>query len=337
VKRRLPPVQLLYAFEAVAQTLSFTRAAEELCVTQAAISQQIKALETHLGVPLFTRGRKPTLTPAGELFLPAVRDGLQRIADAADQIHALSGTRALRVRVSPFLWARWLSPRLRNFSQHHPGIQVRIHHFYQSLSPATFAREEIDVALVWGDGSWQGLVSKPLFNLDLSPMCSPRMLAGAAELDGPVDLRRCTLLRSAYDWWNDWVRETRTALELEEAPFIYDFDELIQAAIDGHGVALLPIRLVEQHMADGRLVRVSDFSIHTKDAYHVVSSAEGMRRLPVMSFWDWLLAEALADRSRINQRRPRGWRRHPSEAQDRAGTLDDNAGARVTATRLEGS
>jgi LysR family transcriptional regulator, glycine cleavage system transcriptional activator len=300
VKRRLPPVQLLYAFEAVAEALSFTRAAEELRLTQAAISQQIKALEARLGVALFTRGRKPALTPAGELFLPAVREGLQRIADAADQLHALSDPRALRVRVSSFLWARWLSPRLRSFNQFHPGIQVRVHHFYQSLSPAAFAREEIDVAVVWGDGSWHGLVSKPLFNLDLSPMCSPRLLGGAKALDGPVDLRRYTLLRSFYDWWNDWVRETHTVLELEEAPFIFDFNDLIQAAIDGHGVALLPVNLVDQHVADGRLVRVSDLTIHTKDAYHIVSSPEGMQRLPVMSFWDWLLAESLADRSRAN-------------------------------------
>jgi LysR family glycine cleavage system transcriptional activator len=298
-------VQLLYAFEAVAQTLSFTRAAEELCVTQAAISQQIKALETHLGVTLFIRGRKPALTPAGELFLPAVREGLERIADAADQLYALSGTRALlQVRVSQFIWSRWLSPHLEGFSQCHPGIQIRAHHFYQSLSPETFAREEIDVAVVWGDGSWPGLISKPLFNLDVSPMCSPKLLAGETKLDGPIDLRRYTLLRSLYDWWNDWARETRTTLELEGAPYIHDFDELIKAAIDGHGVALLPVSLVETSIADGRLVRVSDFTIYTKDAYHVVSSAERMRCPPVVSFRDWMLAESHAERSPINQRSP---------------------------------
>lgn len=298
---RSPSLNFLRTFEAVARNRSFTQAAEELCITQAAVSQQVRLLEKSLGAELFNRAhRRPTLTHAGEILLPAVSSALQQVASATEEIHALHANREVRLNLSRFFLAHWLEARLDGFVKAHPELDLAIRHFYQSLTPEAFARDEVDLAVIWGRGSWPGLVSALLFHLDLTPVCSPSIL----RAPGPAamqDLRRYTLLRSYHDWWSDWAQHTRLDLNHQASEYIADYDELVQAALDGRGVALVAVSLgIAQYLHSGHLIKVSDITIPTQEGYHVVGPAEAMRRPAVSSFRDWLVASALSERNKLD-------------------------------------
>ncbi|MGE0119034.1 MAG: LysR substrate-binding domain-containing protein [Dongiaceae bacterium] len=301
------PLHLIRAFEAVARNRSFTRAAEELCITQAAVSQQIKLLEESIGVDLFDRAsRKIALTRSGEILLPAVRNALHSLSDATAQIKALQSNRQISIKVSPFLLRHWLGSRLHRFESAHPAVDVRVRHFYQSLSPEAFARDGVDLVVAWGEGSWPGLISEMLFRLELTLVCSPSVLRPSAESSEPVNLGQYTLLRSFYDWWDDWSKATGTKLDLQSQRYVYDTNQLIEAALDGHGIALVPVSLgVAEHLASGRLVRASDVTIETNEAYYVVSSGEALRRPGVTHFREWLLEESMLERSKYAGRSSR--------------------------------
>lgn len=295
-----PPHHLhfLRAFEAVARNRSFTRAAEELCISQAAVSQQIKSLEHSLGTDLIIRAnRRLILTRAGEILLPAVQSAIHRISDALDEVRALKMNPQIRMKVSQFLLTHWLEPRLHDFARLHPNIDLRVSHFYQSLNAEAFARDEVDLVLCWGEAPWPGLTSDMLFTLELTPVCSPAILQ-AKQTEVVTDFSNYTLLRSYYDWWADWAKATGASIDLDGGQYIYDSDALIQAALDGIGVALVPLSLgTVEHLRSGRLVRMSNFSIETKEAYHVVSSTEALRRTWVASFREWLLSECAIEDS----------------------------------------
>jgi LysR family transcriptional regulator, glycine cleavage system transcriptional activator len=163
--RRLPPLNSLRAFEAGARHLSFTRAADELHVTQAAVSHQVKALEDHLGVRLFRRlTRRLALTEEGRALLPAVSEAFDRIAEAAERIGRDAGrSRTLTVSVTPSFGARWLVHRLGRFWREHPGIELRLHH---SIQLVDFDRDDVDMAVRWGRGGWSGLAAEFLIDID---------------------------------------------------------------------------------------------------------------------------------------------------------------------------
>src|SRR5712691_3213397 len=190
--RRLPPLNALKAFEAAARHESFTRAAEELCVTQGAVSHQVKALEAELGLKLFNRERQRlVITQAGRAYLAVVRDAFDRIADGTERLLQRQSGGALAVSTSPNFAAKWLVHRLGRFSEVHPDIDLRVS---GSAHHVDFAREDIDLAVRHGDGTAPGLHVTRLCAEELFPVCSPKLLNGRNPLRRPSDLSRFPLL-----------------------------------------------------------------------------------------------------------------------------------------------
>ena len=190
--RRLPPLNALKAFEAAARHESFTRAAEELCVTQGAVSHQVKALEGHLGIKLFNRERqKLVITEAGRAYLEIIRDALDRIAAGTERLLQRQSAGVLTVTTSPNFASKWLVHRLARFAEAHPGIDLRIS---ASLHHVDFAREDVDLAIRHGDGQASGLHVTRLCAEELIVVCSPKLLAGKNAIRKPSDLSRHPLL-----------------------------------------------------------------------------------------------------------------------------------------------
>ena len=191
--RHIPGLQSLKAFDASARHLNFTRAAAELNVTPAAVSHQIKELEEAIGVPLFQRtSRHMQLTRQGQVLKPAIADALEGITRALQKLRQVENPTQVRVTVSPSLAAKWLVPRLDRFLESVPGADVRID---VSSEPLDFDREDIDVAIRFGDGNYPGLVVEKLFHDTLFPVCSPELLKGGKKLREPKDLLQFTLIR----------------------------------------------------------------------------------------------------------------------------------------------
>src|SRR4029079_10915940 len=189
--RRLPPLNALKAFEAAARHQSFTRAAEELCVTQGAVSHQVKALEAELGLKLFSRQRPRLLiTDSGRSYLGIVRDALDRIANGTEQLLRRQKSGVLTVSTSPNFAAKWLVHRRRRFAQAPPAIELRVS---ASLHHVDFAREDIDLAVRHGDGRETGLHVVRLFAEDLFPGCSRKLLGGRGARPPPADLGHAEL------------------------------------------------------------------------------------------------------------------------------------------------
>lgn len=295
MSQRLPPLNLLRGFEAAARHLSFTRAAEELNVTQAAVSHQIKLLEEHLGMPLFQRMiRKLRLTDEGQTLLPVVQDAFARIADTLATLRADEGKHTLTVGLEPSFGANWVSPRLGRFWAQHPGVDLRLHH---SRHRVDFAREELDLAVRWGRDDWPNLSAERLMGLAFTPVCSPALLEGAQPLRTPADLARHTLLHDCdYDGWRQWLTTAGDQeIKAESGIVIDDTNVLTQAAIDGQGIALCGLALVTNHLAAGRLVRPFAHCIDTGLAYYVICPPAARQRPLVRDFIDWLHAQAAVD------------------------------------------
>src|SRR5690606_8238125 len=190
--KRLPPLNALRAFEAVARHLSMKLAAEELHVTPAAVSHQIKGLERHLGVTLFRRlNRALLLTDEGQLCLPGVREGFERLAGAMDPLRARERRSVLVASVAPSFATRWLVPRLDRLAAAHPELELRM---TAEMALADFRRDDVDVGIRFGAGEYPGLRSVKLFGDTVVPMCSPGLTSGRNALRRPADLLRHTLL-----------------------------------------------------------------------------------------------------------------------------------------------
>src|ERR1700719_4692042 len=200
--RQLPPLNALRAFEAAARNESFTRAAEELCVTQGAVSHQVKALEATLGVKLFNRERQRlVITEAGREYLAVVRDALDRIAVGTERLvqHQTSGV--LTVSTSPDFAAKWLVHRLGRFAEAHPDIDLSVS---ATMHHVDFAREEVDMAVRHGDGNWPGLDNVQLSSEQLFAVCSPKLLSGRRRLGKPADILKFPLIH--LDSRTDWTK-----------------------------------------------------------------------------------------------------------------------------------
>src|SRR5262245_16218263 len=184
--RRLPQLNALKAFEAAARHVSFTRAAEELCVTQGAVSHQVKALEDELGLKLFNRERQRlVITDAGREYLAVVRDALDRIAMGTERLVQRQSSGALTVSTSPDFAAKWLVHRLGRFAEAHSGIDLRVS---ATMHHVDFAREDVDLAVRHGDGNWAGLDVVRLCSEELFPVCSPKLLSGRSRIHTASDL-----------------------------------------------------------------------------------------------------------------------------------------------------
>ena len=298
--RRLPPLNALRAFEAAARHLSFTRAAEELNVTQAAISHQVKALEERLGVRLFRRlNRALLLSEAGQGYLPPVRDALDAIAEATERLVARDGSGALTVSINPSVAAMWLVPRLMRFRAAHPEIDVRIS---ADDRLADFARDDVDLAIRYGRGVYPGLHVVRLMTEDVFPVCSPALLGGPNPLRRPEDLRHLTLLHDdpidvasgeAMADWRMWLLAARVeGVDPVRGPAFSHSNLLLQAAIDGQGVALGRTLLVAAEIAAGRLVKPFELSLPASFAYYIVCPEATAERPKIVAFRAWLIEEA---------------------------------------------
>lgn len=293
--RRLPPLNGLRVFEAAARHMSFTRAAEELNVTQAAVSHQIKALEEQVGLPLFRRlNRALILTEEGQALLPAVRAALDGIAEALGRLNARTVTGALTVSVLPSFAVKWLVPRMSRFQDLHPDIDLRITAADRLVD---FGRDAVDVAVRFGAGSWPGLRADFVVEEFVAPVCAPAL---AARLHSPADLARMTLLHEemaplpGFPVWPTWLRAAgiRDMSDAEErGPRFSHTHIMLQAAVDGRGVALAQMLFAAEDIAEGRLVAPFELRLATGYAYYVVCLNAAADRPKIRAFRDWVIAE----------------------------------------------
>ncbi|SDZ13136.1 LysR family transcriptional regulator, glycine cleavage system transcriptional activator [Lysobacter sp. yr284] len=294
--RRLPPLGALRAFEAAARLRSFKRAAQELSVTPTAISHQIRSLEEHIGVRLFERQtRRVVPTAAAERLFPVLRDGFDAFAVAVEALRAQPQRRALTLSATLSFTAKWLVPRMASFRQACPDLDLRLH---ASDDPVDLHAGLADAAIRYGRGPWPGLDAEPLVENRFAPVCSPHL-----GLRGPHELRRHALLHSEWrhpsadtPTWQRW-RERANAdglglddLDLDAGLRFTDESHAIQAAIAGHGVALLSLALVADDLAAGALVQ--PFGPVLDGHPHWWVQAPGAQRADLAALRAWLRAQA---------------------------------------------
>ncbi len=298
----MPPLTALRAFEAAARHLSYTRAAEELSVTTAAVSHQVKALEAFLGVSLVVRdGRGIALTEAGRACLPALSEGFARLSEAVDTVRSRSGAGPLTVRATPSFASKWLVPRLDRFTANHPEIDVRIS---ASRRPVDFAHEDVDLSIAYSNGQRDNVQVDLVLRTAVFPVCAPQLLEGEHPLRTPADLRHHVLLQhdapyrdEASPSWETWLRAVGVFDSVPiRGPHFDRAALVIDEAIAGHGVALARSALVADDLRAGKLVRLFDLGFADHFAYYLYMPAYKAEMPKVAAFRDWLLAEADAYR-----------------------------------------
>ena len=304
MNRHLPPLNSLRAFEAAARHLSFKKAAEELHVTPAAISQQIRGLEDYCGVELFRRlTRALVLTDAGKAALPALRDGFDRLAEGAEAMRAAGQGGVITVSVAPSFGAKWLVPRLDRFRDAQPEFDVRID---ATDALASFSGDGVDVALRYGRGVYRGLKAECLMSEVAFPVCSPRLLEKGPPLERPEDLRHHTLLHVQWKMeddaapnWRMWLKAAGIeGVDPERGPRFTLENMAVEAAIEAQGVAIVSGALVEADLKAGRLVRPFPAAVSEATAfcYYLVYPEARAADPKVAAFRDWVHDEIARDR-----------------------------------------
>lgn len=294
---RLPPLNALRAFEAAGRLLSITQAAEELRVTPAAISHQIRLLEEHLRMKLFARSHRAIhLTPAGQQYLAEITRHLAGIRRATANMMQLRDRKVLRIRAYTTFGVRWLIPRLSSFHALHPDIDVRL---TTSLEEVDFENEDIDAAIRLGAGNWSGLQADRLFPNELVPVCSPGMLERKPHVAQPEGLARETLLHSLArpDDWAHWLRAAGVTGVNPYGGMKYESSILAyQAAIEGQGIAIAQKALVEEDLSAGRLVMPCGFCLDMGAyTYYFIFPISNPRSVALEAFRDWLKAQKCED------------------------------------------
>jgi len=289
---RLPSLNGLRAFEAAARHLSFTNAASELNVTQTAISHQIRRLEEELGIRLFVRqNRALTLTPEARDYLPGVRAAFNDLRLATDRVLRRDNDHVLTVSTLASLAAKWLLPRLSAFQEAHPGIDVRI---TTSTGLVDFRTGDVDAAIRYGRGHWQGTRADWLMADELFPVCSPALLERDKPLRCPQDLAHQTLLHTGGydDDWRLWLTAAGLPTDISKQPGL-TFDLVlmtVQAAIDGIGVAMGRTSYVEADIAKGRLLVPFKIALPADAGFYLVSPEARADSPKLRAFRQWLLA-----------------------------------------------
>lgn len=302
MRRRLPPLNALRAFEAAARHLSFTKAAEELAVTQAAVSHQVKALEDHLGVPLFRRlNRALALTEAGRSLLPAAHEAFDLLDAAARRLRQAESGGPLRVSALSSFASKWLLPRLARFRAAHPGVDVLVSADDRLVD---MERDEIDIGLRYGSGVYPGLRVDWLMGDEILPVCAPSLCEGETALRTPEDLKHHTLLHDEVSGtadspdWRVWFQAAglqNSGIDMERGPGYSHMAMVLEAAMAGEGVALGRLSLACDDLRTGRLVCPFGPRLRTRFAYWIVSSPAMAERAKVVAFREWLLAEARSE------------------------------------------
>jgi len=294
----LPPLNSLRAFESAGRHLSFSKTAEELSVTPGAISQQIRGLEDFLEIKLFKRrNRSIVLTDAGQIFLPILTDGFSSITEAVDAVRRSQGEEPLTITAPPSFTSKWLIPRLCKFQALHPEIDVRID---ASSHLVDFVRDDIDVGIRFGDGEYPELESIFLFSFDLIPVCSPQLLTDGKGLVDLSDIRHHTLLhdddRNIDPSWPDWAMWLATAgvddIDASRGIYFNQGEMIIEAAIEGQGIALVSSVMAAGEIESGRLVQPFETRLPVRLKFHLVTSAQKARNPKVAEFRQWILRES---------------------------------------------
>ena len=301
MRPRLPPLNALKAFEAAARHESFTRAAEELCVTQGAVSHQVKALEADLAIKLFNRERQRLIiTEAGRDYLAVVRDALDRIAVGTERLLHRQSAGVLTVSTSPDFAAKWLVHRLGHFAEAHAGIDLRVS---ATMHHVDFAREDVDMAVRHGDGNWAGLDAVQLSAEQLFAICSPKLMSGR-RLARRADILKFPLIHldSRADW-TKWLRVAGISDDnVRHGPVLNRASMVIDAAINGQGIALARTTLAAWDLINGRLVRPFAEALRLSKTYWIVCPKATSNVPKIVTFRNWLLAEAAQDLRQLKQR-----------------------------------
>jgi LysR family glycine cleavage system transcriptional activator len=300
MSRRFPPLNSLKAFDAAARYLSFTKAAEELFVTQAAISHQIKILEEFLGLKLFLRkNRSLLLTDEGQSYYQEIHELFLAIADATDRVIARGAKGSLTVTMQPSFAIQWLVPRLMEFSRLHPDIDVRIKAVDQDDSTLI---DDVDLAIYYGNGNWPGLKVFKLHSEYRVPVCAPALLK-----DQPIrsadDLARFTLLHdNSRQDWQRWLREMKVSIpNAEQGPIFSHSAMVLQAAVLGQGVALGHSLLCRPEIESGRLICPFSHMLMSNKAYYLVMSPGHDALGKVAAFRNWIIDTMLAEEDKFDQ------------------------------------
>jgi len=296
----LPSLNALRAFEAAGRHLSFSKAAEELHVTPAAVGHQVKALEHDLGVVLFERlNRALLLTPAGQSLLPGLSEVFYRVAEVVETFRRRDANRPLTVSMPPSFGASWLMPRLERFRARHPDIDVRLDADNRVVD---LVHDDVDVGLRYGLGDYPGMRVDCLLSEEVFPVCSPRLLEGEHPLRELEDLRWHTLLhvdgyvQDGY-WpdWNMWLQSAGMGDMVLRRTLRFSHTVLaLQAAASGHGVALGSRVLAGNDLKEGRLVRPFAHGSHMSFAYYMVCPEALADEPRIAAFREWIIEEAAA-------------------------------------------
>ena len=294
--RKLPPLNALRAFEATGRHLSFSKAAEELFVTPAAVSQQVRGLEEWLSVPLFRRlTREIRLTEAGQKALPLMTEGLDRLAEGVSRLTDDDETGILTVSAAPTFAAKWLVPRLDSFNTRYPDLSVRLD---ASLGLVDFERDGVHVGIRLGPGKYPGLRADKLFDENVVPACSPSLMEGDHPLAAPADLAHHRLLH--VDWgdlrdapsWQRWLGHFKVDGVDASRGAVFTIENLaIQAAIGGQGVMLVNPIIIEAELAAGTLVMPFDMVLKSNTSVWVVAPERTADRPKIKAFRDWIYSE----------------------------------------------
>jgi LysR family transcriptional regulator, glycine cleavage system transcriptional activator len=296
MRRRLPPLNSLRAFEVVARHANFRDAARELHVTPAAVSQQIKTLEDHLGRKLLRRHSGGYgLTADARVGLDDLRAGFDLLASATQKFrHAEQ--RTLRISTEPSLAVAWLVARLARFKEQHPALDVLLH---ASEELVDFGHAGFDMGIRYGTGKYPGLASQRLFVEEIFPVCSPQV-SRITDSDGSLDLKRIRLLHTDWDppvgkWpgWEEWLAAAGiSGINARKGPHFSDGTLALQAAVSGEGIALTNHALALDHLAAGRLVQPYSVTLATEFAYYLVCAKTRVNEPDLLTFRRWLFAEA---------------------------------------------
>lgn len=292
--RRLPSINALVAFEAAGRHCNFSRAAEELHVSQAAVSRQIRHLEEQLDTTLFERlHRSVRLTPAGERLHGAVSYGFDGIGDAIARLDRERQADHVGIAANNAVAFYWLRPRIAAYRQTDPSLEPAV---YAADTDPDFDTEGIDIAVRYGDGDWPDAQSELLFRESIFPVCAPDYLDSMPALQSPADLLDATLLYmdpQGPDWvtWSEWLRAQGedVASRLPPGPMFNSYPVLLQAAIDGQGIALGTAELLNALLADGTLVRPLAEEYRTGRGYYLALPARRPASRRVTALYDWLL------------------------------------------------
>lgn len=300
---RLPPLNSLRAFDASARHRSFTRAAQELNVTPAAISHQIKGLEETLGARLFRRTRGTLmLTEEGQRLLPGIRKGFTAFNEAMENFSLYHQTGPLNVALTPSFASKWLIPRIEHFNARFPEIDIRV---TTTMELIDYEREGVDIGVRFGRGGYSDLVVETLLTSEVTPVCSPDLLAGEKPLETPHDIANHTLLHDdspllddTHPDWAMWLRAAKvTNVDPSHGLRFDNASTCISAAVEGVGIALARTALIDGDLAAGRLVRLFELSLPSAFGYYVAYPKRSEKLPKVMAFRDWLFEEVAAQES----------------------------------------